>query len=173
MLYTLNAPLDFRSGQRQENGAMERTIDIKESSPDQVPRSLLLEADPSMDRINRYVTDSVCFIATIGHDVIGVCVLKALSRDRYELFNIAVSPGYQKRGIGSQLLRYALEALKERQVNAVELGTGTFGYQLAFYQRFGFRVDSICRDHFIDEYEEPIYENGIQLRDMLRLVLNL
>ena len=71
------------------------------------------------------------------------------------------------------MLRHILEQLKESDVKSVELGTGSFGYQLTFYQQFGFRVDSIHKDHFIDNYDEPIFENGIQLKDMLRLVLKL
>jgi hypothetical protein len=51
------------------------------------------------------------------------------------------------------------------------VGTGTFGYQLAFYQRHGFRVTSIDRDFFIKNYSEPIFEDGIQLFDMLRFAL--
>jgi hypothetical protein len=38
----------------------------------------------------------------------------------------------------------------------IELGTGSFGYQLMFYQRIGFRVENVWRDHFIDNYDEPI-----------------
>ena len=148
-------------------------MEIKVTSSDVVPKKLLLEADPSIDRIEQYLTDSLCYTATIQNEVVGVCVLKHIDRNRYELFNIAVTPKNQKKGIGSQLLRYALEHLKERNVKSVELGTGTFGYQLTFYQRFGFRVNSIHKDHFIDNYDEPIFENGIQLKDMLRLVLKL
>ena len=148
-------------------------LEIQEISPDLVPKKLLLEADPSIDRVNQYLVDSLCFVATIQSKVIGVCVLKLIDRNRYELFNIAVSPENQKKGIGSQLLRYILEHLKERNVKSVELGTGTFGYQLTFYQRFGFRVDSIRKDYFINNYDEPIFENKIQLKDMLRLILKL
>ncbi|MBN1779863.1 GNAT family N-acetyltransferase, partial [bacterium] len=54
----------------------------------------------------------------------------------------------------------------------LEVGTGTFGYQLAWYQREGFRVFAIERDFFLVNYEEPIYENGIQLKDMLRLAVD-
>ncbi len=53
----------------------------------------------------------------------------------------------------------------------MEVGTGSFGYQLAFYQRHGFRVTSIDRDFFARNYPEPIFEDGIQLFDMLRLTL--
>ena len=47
----------------------------------------------------------------------------------------------------------------------------SFGYQLAWYQREGFRVFAIERDFFLENYPEPIYEQGIQLKDMLRLVV--
>ncbi|MET1257657.1 GNAT family N-acetyltransferase [Aliikangiella sp. GXAS 311] len=148
-------------------------IEIKITPSNLVPKKLLLEADPSIDHINQYLADSICYVASIQNEAIGVCVLKPIDINRYELFNIAVSPENQKKGIGTQLLRYVIEHMKELNAKSVELGTGTFGYQLAFYQRFGFRVDSIHKDHFIDNYDEPIYENGIQLNDMLRLVLKL
>ncbi len=148
-------------------------IEIKEISPDLVPKKLLLEADPSIERVNRYLDDSFCYVAVFQREIVGVCILKPIDKFRIELFNIAVLPEKQKSGIGSQLLQFALDRVRERYFESVELGTGTFGYQLAFYQRFGFRVDSILKDHFIRNYAEPIFENGIQLKDMLRLILKL
>ncbi|MBB3060531.1 hypothetical protein [Microbulbifer rhizosphaerae] len=51
----------------------------------------------------------------------------------------------------------------------LEVGAGTFGYQLTFYQRQGFRVERIDKNFFLKSYPEPIVENGIQHGDMLRL----
>lgn len=138
-----------------------------------VPQKLLLEADPSVERVNQYLKDSLCYVAVRQNKIVGVCVLKPINKNKFELFNIAVLPENQKSGIGSQLLQFVLDRLKEKNIESVELGTGTFGYQLAFYQRFGFRVDSILKDYFIINYDEPIFENGIQLKDMLRLILKL
>ena len=152
---------------------MEKMIEIKEISPDLVPQKLLLEADPSIERINQYLEDSLCYVAVIQKEIVGVCVLKPIDKNRIELFNIAVLPENQKSGIGSQLLQFVLDSLREKNIESVELGTGTFGYQLTFYQRFGFRVDSIRKDYFINNYDEPIFENEIQLKDMLRLILKL
>lgn len=152
---------------------MEKTTEIREISPDLVPKRLLLEADPSIERVSQYLKDSLCYVAVLQNEIVGVCILKPIDRFRIELFNIAVLPENQKSGIGSQLLQFVLDCLKKKNFESVELGTGTFGYQLSFYQRYGFRVDSICKDHFINNYDEPIFENGIQLKDMLRLILKL
>ncbi|MCP4754771.1 MAG: GNAT family N-acetyltransferase [Proteobacteria bacterium] len=148
-------------------------IEFKEISSDLVPKKLLLEADPSIERVNQYLKDSLCYVAAFQKDIVGVCILKPIDKFRIELFNIAVLPENQKSGIGSQLLQFILDRLREKNIDSVELGTGTFGYQLTFYQRFGFRVDSIRKDHFINNYDESIFENNIQLKDMLRLILKL
>jgi len=85
--------------------------------------------------------------------------------------NITVQPGHQKSGYGAALLKWVIEYFRKSGASKIEVGTGTFGYQLAFYQRHGFRVTSIDYDFFVNNYPEPIFEDGIQLFDMLRLTL--
>ncbi|ENK0806070.1 GNAT family N-acetyltransferase [Vibrio fluvialis] len=141
--------------------------------PDDIPMSLLLEADPSPQNIATYLQDAWCFAVTLHGAVIGACVVKALDETTAEIFNVSVTSPFQQQGIGSELLRFALHELKNSNVQRVELGTGTFGYQLTYYQRLGFRVDSVLKDHFLKHYPEPIFEQGIQHQDMLRLSLDL
>ncbi|MBY8072092.1 GNAT family N-acetyltransferase [Vibrio fluvialis] len=141
--------------------------------PDDIPMSLLLEADPSPQNIATYLHDAWCFVVTHHGAVIGACVVKALDETTAEIFNVSVAAPFQQQGIGSELLRFALHELKNSNVQRVELGTGTFGYQLTYYQRLGFRVDSVLKDHFLKHYPEPIFEQGIQHQDMLRLSLDL
>jgi ribosomal protein S18 acetylase RimI-like enzyme len=105
--------------------------------------------------------------------VIGVAVIKSQDSEVYELMNIAVFPAYQNRGYGSQILNSLIEILKNKQANVLEVGTGSFGYQLKFYQKFGFRVDQIKTNFFLDNYSEPIFEDGLQHKDMLILRLTL
>jgi hypothetical protein len=50
---------------------------------------------------------------------------------------------------------------------------GSFGHQLTFYQRAGFRVVAVEPDYFLQHYPEPLFENGLQHRDRLRLALAL
>ncbi|MFD1557022.1 GNAT family N-acetyltransferase [Paraburkholderia silviterrae] len=87
----------------------------------------------------------------------------------HELMNIAVRPEQQQLGVGSRLLLWVIELYRDAGARALEVGTGSFGYQLTFYQRHGFRVVAIDRDFFVMHYQEPIFEEGIRLRDMLRL----
>lgn len=140
----------------------------------EVPLHLLLEADPSESSIRSYASGSRCFVAKDEHgETVAACILKEIAQDVIELFNIAVCPHLQSQGIGSKLLQYVIQKIQSTHIKRIELGTGTFGHQLTFYQRQGFRVDSIVKDHFTQNYPQPIYENGIQHQDMLRLYLNL
>lgn len=148
-------------------------LTFSQIAPEIVPLSLLLEADPDVEKIKTYLSNSLCFAATQGANLVGVCVFKKQSSLCIELMNIAVTPSHQALGIGSKLLSFAISELKQSDFLRIELGTGTFGHQLGFYQRLGFRVDSIIKNHFLDNYSKPIFENGIQHKDMLRLVLSL
>lgn len=144
---------------------------IQEVPVTNAPIELLLLADPSEDKIRSTLSGSKCFVATIGAAVVGACVVQPLSPDTYELMSIAVHPDHQQSGYGTALLKWVIDFYRNTGAKQLEVGTGTFGYQLAFYQRQGFRVTSIDHDFFVKNYPEPIFEEGIQLFDMLRLIL--
>lgn len=133
------------------------------------PMELLLLADPSEDRVRDYLYGSRCFVAKIGHKIVGACVVHPIDVDAYELMNIAVSPDHQRSGYGTQLLTWVVDFVRRSGATQIEVGTGSFGHQLAFYQRHGFRVTDIDRDFFVNNDPQPIIEDGIRLKDMLRL----
>lgn len=135
----------------------------------EIPIELLLEADPSEETIASYLEGAWYFAAKHDEKVIGACIAKPINTGTAEIFNIAIYPQFQQQGVGSGLLRFALNELKTKNMQRVELSTGTFGYQLTYYQRHGFRVDRVVKNHFLDNYPEPIFENGIQHQDALRL----
>ncbi len=149
------------------------SLHIYQVPGEQAPLPLLLLADPSEQKIKGYLSDSVCYIADIGSVVAGVYVLRKLNPSTFELMNIAVDTAYQGKGIGSKMLIHAIEVAKQLGAGRLEVGTGTFGYQLAFYQKAGFRVHAVERDFFLKNYDVPVMESGIQHKDMLRLVLDL
>jgi N-acetylglutamate synthase-like GNAT family acetyltransferase len=149
------------------------TIKIRKVSPNQVPMKLLLEADPSESKVREYLSDSHCYLAEISNISLGVYVIRHLNDLYYELMNIAVTPASQNKGIGTKLLNHSIFSAKELGAKRLEVCTGSFGYQLAFYQRAGFRVCSIDKDFFLIHYDKPIFESGIQLKDMIRLSIEL
>lgn len=150
---------------------MNTSMQIQEIPSENAPIELLLLADPSEANIRSYLQVSRCFTISSGGTVLGACVVKPLDSGAHELMSIATQPDHQKCGLGAALLKWVIGYYRNIGATQLVLGTGTFGYQLAFYQRKGFRVTSIDHDYFIKNYPEPIFVNGIQLVDMLRLTL--
>jgi len=76
--------------------------------------------------------------------------------------------------LGKFLLKDAIERASTFGAKTLDIGTANSSiFQLALYQKVGFRVTGIDRDFFIRHYDEPIYENGIQCLDMVRLSMEL
>lgn len=145
---------------------------IHEVHSTEAPLGLLLLADPSEEKVRAYLSASRCFVVSSDGDVVGACVVQPRGAGTHELMSIAVHPAHQRSGYGTALLKWVIACYRNSGARLLEVGTGTFGYQLAFYQRHGFRVTRIDHDFFVDNYPEPIFEDGIQLFDMLRLTLS-
>ncbi|AOZ94506.1 GNAT family N-acetyltransferase [Paenibacillus crassostreae] len=147
-----------------------RLLEVIEDSPIE----LLLLADPSEKLVKEYLSRGQCFVATKNDEVIGVIVLIRTRPETIEIVNIAVREDHQNKGIGKRLVLFAIDKAKEQHIKTVEIGTGNSGLnQLALYQKCGFRITGVDRDFFIRHYKEKIYENGIQVIDMIRLSLDL
>jgi ribosomal protein S18 acetylase RimI-like enzyme len=146
-------------------------IEIKLVKKTDLPLDLLLLADPSVEQIAAYLSCGEGYVAYQSDEPVGAYVIKEKENGVFELMNIAVKEELQQRGIGAMLLQHAIETVKNKGARKLEVGTVCFGYQLSFYHRAGFRVMSVDKDFFVKNYCEPIYENGIQHKDMLRLAI--
>lgn len=135
---------------------------------------LLLLADPSEQMILQYLEDGKLYSASWEDVIVGVFVLIQVDDTLWELKNIAVAEEWQGKGVGNALLAEAVSKAQECGAQCLEVGTGNSSIgQLAFYQKAGFRLDRIAKNYFTLNYEEPIFENGIQCRDMVFLKKNL
>ncbi len=150
-------------------------MDIKELTEDElVPMNLLLLADPSKQIVEAYVKRGRCFTAQENGGVVGSYVLLPTRPGTVELVNIAVLEEYQGQGTGRELVLHAVNEAKKAAFKTLEVGTGNSSIgQLALYQKCGFRITGVDRDYFVKHYPEPIVENGILCRDMVRLSLDL
>lgn len=136
------------------------------------PYELLLEADPSIHKIKEYVQKGKCFIA-VDQEVKGVYILVAHTPNKAEIMNVAVIEEERGRGLGKQLIHDALQRAKKLGMTSVEIGTCNSSIaQLALYQKCGFRICGIIQG-FFDDYSEPIVEDGIRCRDMIRLTYQI
>ncbi|MNO16583.1 putative N-acetyltransferase YvbK [compost metagenome] len=134
------------------------------------PLELLLLADPSEAIVREYLSRGKCYVAAISNEIIGACVLLQTRPETIEIINIAVREDCQGKGIGKRLVWNAIEKAKEERAKTIEIGTGNSSIgQLLLYQKCGFRITGMDRDFFIRHYDEEIYKNGIQCRDMIRL----
>ncbi|NGZ77469.1 GNAT family N-acetyltransferase [Saccharibacillus sp. VR-M41] len=138
------------------------------------PLELLLLADPSPPLVEDYLRRGSCFVAESDVRIVGVYVLLPTRPDTAELVNVAVDETLHGQGIGKKLVGHAVRTAREARFRTLEVGTGNSGIgQLALYQKCGFRIVGVDLDFFIRHYDEPIYENGIQCRDMIRMSMDL
>lgn len=144
---------------------------LKHETP---PFELLLLADPSRELVGQYIESGECGIAEDEDKIVGVYVLVKLGVTTMEIINIAVDELMHGRGIGKKLMGDAIQTAKVLGCKRLEVGTGNSSMgQLVFYQKCGFRIDGVIKDFFVDHYEEEIFENGIQCRDMIRLSMTI
>jgi ribosomal protein S18 acetylase RimI-like enzyme len=142
--------------------------------PEEIPWDLLLDADPSRARVESYLSDELTRVAKLDDVVLGVYALRRIDATSFELMNIAVAESHQGAGLGRRLLGHAIGLAESKGARVIEVGTGNSSFDaLRFYQRAGFRIFGVLVNHFVDHYDEPIYENGIQCIDMVRLRLAL
>ena len=135
---------------------------------------MLLLADPSKAAVEQYLADGKLYVAEWDDTVVGAYILLQADGPLWELKNIAVTPEWQGKGVGKALIAAAISSAKELGAERLEVGTGSSSInQLAFYQKTGFRMQRIAKNYFILNYDEPIFENGIQCRDMVILAMDL
>lgn len=147
-----------------------RKIDQNEEPP----YDLLYLADPSEEAVNDYLHRGECYLGLIDVKIIGVCVLLPTRPFTVELVNLAIDEKHQSRGYGKKLIEYVIQIAKEKHYKTLEVGTGNAGIgQMALYQKCGFTITSVDFDFFRKHYSEPIFENGIECRHMIRMSLDL
>lgn len=146
----------------------------KLNSNTDAPMDLLLLADPSEELVKGYLEKGICYTAQYNGETVGVALIIETKPGIMEVINLAVKEDYQNNGIGKQLLLYVIEEIKKGDTKTIEIGTGNPGVvQMLLYQKCGFRIVDIDFDFFRRTHPEPIYENGIECRDMIRMRMDL
>jgi aminoglycoside 6'-N-acetyltransferase I len=137
---------------------------------EEIPYHLLLLADETKEAIDKYLTAADIYLLEINHRIIATYVIQIVNVTELEIKNIAVDTDFQGQGWGTILLQHATATAKAAGYKSLLIGTAdTATQQLKLYQKEGFERYKVLKDFFIDNYPIPIYENDVQLKDMILL----
>lgn len=128
---------------------------------------LLLLADEQESMIDKYLESGEMF-ALYDNDLKSISVVTKETEDFYEIKNIATYMQCQGQGYGKALINFILDYYKN-QCKTMFVGTGDSPLTIPFYKSCGFVESHRIKNFFIDNYDHPIFECGVQLVDMVYL----
>jgi lactoylglutathione lyase len=132
-------------------------------------RALFEEAEDSARQLDGYLEEGEVLVARAGDRIVGhVQLIDG------EIRNMAVVADQRGRGIGSRLIRAAIERARERGHATLAVATAAADVgNLRFYQRAGFRLRAVERDAFSPAtgYAPGTTVDGVALRDRVWLDL--
>ncbi len=129
--------------------------------------SLLLLADEQEDMVDRYLEKGTMYILE-DNNVKAECVVTDEGNGILEIKNIAVDPNHHGMGYGKALIDF-LANKYSGDYSVLQVGTGDSPLTIPFYEKCGFVRSHNVLNFFIDNYDHPIYEDGVQLIDMVYL----
>lgn len=133
---------------------------------------LLLLADESRDMIDRYLDRGEMYILEDEGIVKGECVITDEGGGILEIKNIAVLPRYSRKGYGRAMIDYLSSAYRG-SFSILQAGTGDSPLTIPFYEKCGFKRYHIIKNFFVENYDHPIFECGMQLVDMIIMRKNI
>ncbi len=129
---------------------------------------LLLEADEQESMIERYIDTGDMYVLFDGDKPAGECIVTAADEKTLEIKSLAVASEYRGRGLGRLLIEFAARKYAEG-FDELIVGTGDSPFTVPFYEKCGFKKSHYIKDFFTDNYDRPIYEGGVLLKDMVYL----
>ena len=129
--------------------------------------SLLLLADEQESMIDKYIERGVMYVLE-DRGVKCECVLTDEGNGVLEIKNIATIPACQGKGYARALIDFIIQKY-QAQYTILQVGTGESPQTIPFYEKCGFVRTHCLKNFFIDNYDHPIYEGGVQLVDMIYL----
>lgn len=138
-------------------------------------RWLLLADEPLA--LATYWDQGVLWVFGVGQETVATALMVSHQENRVvEIKNLAVAPLWQGRGIGNHVIRLLITHYRSRDYQEMAVGTANCSLgNLAFYQKAGFRMDSIRKDFFtpVHGYTGILKENGIVMQDMVWMTQDL
>lgn len=137
----------------------------------EIPYHLLLDADPSKELVDKYLACGILFGAFYDKEPAGVCLLIFLNNTTAEIINLSVSEKYRNKSIGKALISMAENQARLFGFKYMELGTAM--PLVKYYENQGYKYHKTIKNFFVENYEFPVIDNGIILKDMIMFIKNL
>ena len=96
------------------------------------------------------------------------CIVTDEGNGILEIKNISTEPEYQGKGYGKALIVFVAAKYKGKY-SILQVGTGDSPLTIPFYEKCGFVRSHSIKNFFVDHYDHPIFEDGVQLVDMIYL----
>ena len=130
---------------------------------------LLYLADPDKDMVMKYLVDGRMFAVFEGDDCVSEAVTFVRQSDhQLELKNLATREDAQHKGYATMLIEH-IRAVNKGKYDWLYVGTAFFG----LYEHWGFVYAYTVENFFVDNYPEPIIDEGRQCIDMVYFRLQL
>lgn len=142
-----------------------KIIEITENKKQYI--DLLLLADEQEDMIDRYLGKGTMYVLD-DNGVKCECVVTDEGDGILEIKNIATAPQQQGKGYAKSLIDFIVKKYAG-QYTVLQVGTGDSPATVPFYKRCGFVRSHVIPNFFTNNYDHPIFENGVQLVDMVYL----
>ena len=130
--------------------------------------SLLLLADEQENMIEKYIDRGIMYVLDDEGIIKAECIITDEQNGVLEIKNLAVKPEYQRKGYGKVMIDFIIKNYKEKY-SILQVGTGDSPMTVHFYEKCGFVRAHFIPNFFADNYHQPIFEEGIQLIDMVYL----
>ena len=128
---------------------------------------LLLLADEQENMIDRYLEKGTMYVLD-DNGVKCECIITDEGSGMLEIKNIATKPEYQGKGYAKAMIEFIAKQFCDRY-SVLQVGTGDSPLTIPFYEKCGFVRSHIIQNFFTDNYDHPIFECGVQLKDMVYL----
>ncbi len=80
-----------------------------------------------------------CWCIEADGEVAGFAFCTQFGTFRATIQEFAIAPRFQKRGLGTALMEYALKKFRSRKVQIADLAVNSGAEACSFYRKFGFR----------------------------------
>ena len=134
---------------------IKRILEIEmKSFKDPYPASIILDI---------YNLGAGFLVAQQDNIVVGYIIFWIRYEDEGHIISIAVDKKYKRKGVGAELVNYAVDIFKKCNVREIklEVRVGNAGAR-KFYTKLGFKESKICEGYYEDGEDAVIMKKAVQ-----------